>query len=135
ANPKTYKVKSEWINELWKVTQRELSSGFYYGIPSKCGQLFDARRRIPQYKFVGEVVSYDKAKHLVTIRQRNVIKKGDELEFYGPNFVHTKSIVKEMWNEEGTLIERAPNPMELITMFLDVKVQPQNMIRRKVRAY
>jgi putative protease len=131
SDPTHYQLKQEWVDELWKVAQRELATGFYYGMPSEREQLFGARRRIPKYKFVGEVISYDEAKCLVTIRQRNVITKGDELEFYGPNFVHVKSTVKEMWNEDGVLIKRAPNPMELITMSLNVKVKPGDMIRRK----
>ncbi|MDR1521824.1 MAG: U32 family peptidase [Streptococcaceae bacterium] len=136
ADPQNYKVSQKWLEELWKVAQRELSTGFYYGLPSEYDQLFGVRRRTPQYKFVGEVIFYDGEKHLLTIRQRNVIKKGDELEIYGPNFVHVKSIVKEMWNEDGVLINRAANPMELITIslnVLNVKVNPGDMIRRKQR--
>ena len=35
------------------------SDRFYYGTPSENEQLFGARRKIPEYKFVGEVVAYD----------------------------------------------------------------------------
>lgn len=130
-NPETYELQKEWVEELWKVAQRELSTGFYYGRPTESEQLFGIRRRLPKYKFVGEVVFYDEKKQLATIRQRNVITKGDELEFYGPNFVHSKAIVGELWNGEKELIDRAPNPMELLTMAIDHPVKPGEMIRRK----
>ncbi len=50
--------KDDLINELWKVAQRELATGFYYQTPTENEQLFGARRKIPQYKFVGEVVDF-----------------------------------------------------------------------------
>ena len=82
------------INELWKVAQRELATGFYYKTPTENEQLFGARRKIPQYKFVGEVVDFDPATMTATIRQRNVILEGDHVEFYGPGFRHLNVISK-----------------------------------------
>ena len=46
--------KQDLIDEMWKVAQRELATGFYYGTPSENEQLFGARRKIPEYKFVAE---------------------------------------------------------------------------------
>ncbi|WP_207785043.1 U32 family peptidase C-terminal domain-containing protein, partial [Listeria monocytogenes] len=66
------------------VAQRELDTGFYYGTPDENKQLFGARRKIPEYKFVGEVVDFDAETMVATIRQRNVITEGDQIEFYGP---------------------------------------------------
>ncbi len=40
-----------------------------------------ARRKIPQYKFVREVVSFDNAEREATIRQRNVIMEECRVEF------------------------------------------------------
>lgn len=40
------------------------------------------RRKIPVYKFIGEVLSYDEASGIATVRQRNHFKIGDEIEFY-----------------------------------------------------
>ena len=71
-----YAIKDDLINELWKVAQRELATGFYYQTPTENEQLFGARRKIPQYKFVGEVVDFDPSTMTATIRQRNVINEG-----------------------------------------------------------
>ncbi len=40
ADPDNYVCKQEWIDELWKVAQRELSTGFYYHVPTENEQLF-----------------------------------------------------------------------------------------------
>lgn len=89
-----YAIKDELIDELWKVAQRELATGFYYGTPSENEQLFGARRKIPQYKFVGEVVAFDSASMTATIRQRNVIMEGDRIECYGPGSVILKRLLR-----------------------------------------
>ncbi|HFU6090444.1 peptidase U32 family protein [Streptococcus pyogenes] len=124
-----YAIKEELIDELWKVAQRELATGFYYGIPTENEQLFGARRKIPQYKFVGEVVAFDSASMTATIRQRNVIMEGDRIECYGPGFRHFETVVKDLHDAEGQKIDRAPNPMELLTISLPREVKPGDMIR------
>lgn len=124
-----YAIKDELIDELWKVAQRELATGFYYGTPSENEQLFGARRKIPQYKFVGEVVAFDSASMTATIRQRNVIMEGDRIEFYGPGFRHFETVVKDLHDADGQKIDRAPNPMELLTISLQREVKPGDMIR------
>ena len=123
-------IKPALVDELWKVAQRELATGFYYQTPSENEQLFGARRKIPQYKFVGEVVAFDGQTMTATVRQRNVITEGDEIEFYGPGFRHFTATVKDLKNEEGERIDRAPNPMELLTMTVPTIVEPGDMIRK-----
>lgn len=122
-------IKEDLINELWKVAQRELATGFYYGTPSENEQLFGARRKIPQYKFVGEVLAFDSDHMTATIRQRNVILEGDRVEFYGPGFRHFETFIKDLHDAEGHKIDRAPNPMEILTITVPQEVKPGDMIR------
>ncbi|MDH6365569.1 putative protease [Enterococcus sp. PF1-24] len=131
ADPENYVCKQEWIDELWKVAQRELATGFYYHTPTDKEQLFGPRRKIPVYKFIGEVLSYNETTKIATIRQRNHFSVGDEIEFYGPGFHHFHQSVVEMWNEDGETIDRAPNPMMILTMPVLEPVKPGDMIRKK----
>ncbi len=64
-----------------------------------------------------------------TIRQRNVIMEGDRIEFYGPGFRHFETVVKDLHDADGQKIDRAPNPMELLTISLPREVKPGDMIR------
>lgn len=130
-DPENYVCKQEWVDELWKVAQRELATGFYYNTPSENEQLFGARRKIPEYKFIGEVLSYDEDTKMATIRQRNLFEVGDEIEFYGPNFHHFEQTVTEMQDETGESIDRAPNPMMIVTMPVAEPVQVGDMMRKK----
>ena len=69
---------------------------------------------------------------MATIRQRNHFSVGDEIEFYGPwEFHHFEQTVEEMWNEEGESVDRAPNPMMLLTMQVKEPVEVGDMIRKK----
>ncbi len=122
-------VKQDLIDELWKVAQRELATGFYYSTPTENEQLFGARRKIPQYKFIAEVVSFNEKTMTATIRQRNVIKEGDRVEFYGPGFRHFETNIEDLHDAEGNKIDRAPNPMELLTITVPQAVQPGDMVR------
>lgn len=131
ADPENYVCEQAWIDELWKVAQRELASGFYYNTPSEEEQLFGERRKIPEYKFIGEVMAYDEAEKMATIRQRNHFSVGDEIEFYGPGFEHFEQNVSEMWNEAGEAIDRAPNAMMILTMPVAQAVRVGDMIRKK----
>lgn len=124
-------IKQDLIDELWKVAQRELATGFYYHTPTENEQLFGARRKIPEYKFVGEVVAFDEATMTATIRQRNVIQEGDAVEFYGPGFRHFDAVIENLHDSEGNKIERAPNPMELLTIRVPQPVQAGDMIRNR----
>ncbi|MBO0440251.1 peptidase U32 family protein [Candidatus Enterococcus ikei] len=130
-DPENYECKQEWIDELWKVAQRELSTGFYYHVPTDEEQLFGERRKIPQYKFIGEVMAYDPETKVATIRQRNHFSVGDEIEFYGPGFNHFHQTVEVMYNEDGESIDRAPNPMMILTMPVEEPVAVGDMIRKK----
>ncbi|MEG0255706.1 MAG: U32 family peptidase [Vagococcus sp.] len=130
-DPENYVCKQEWIDELWKVAQRELATGFYYQTPSEDEQLFGKRRKIPVFKFIGEVLDYDKETKIATIRQRNHFRVNDDIEFYGPGFTHSHQIIKEMWNEDGEAIEKAPNAMMIVKMPVENPVKPGDMIRKR----
>ncbi len=88
-------------------------------------------RKIPEYKFIGEVMAYDEQTKVATIRQRNHFSVGDEIEFYGPGFHHFEQTVLEMKNEEGEAIDRAPNPMMILMMPVVEPVQVGDMMRKK----
>ena len=76
-----------------------------------------------------EVVAYDDATQTATIRQRNVINEGDQVEFYGPGFRHFETYIEDLHDSKGNKIDRAPNPMELLTIKVPQPVQAGDMVR------
>ncbi len=130
-DPDHFEFKQEWEDELWKVAQRDLATGFYYGTPTENQQLFGKRRKIPKYVFAGQVLDYDEETQIATIQQRNNFAVGDEVEFYGPGFTHIKQIVEQLWDEDDQPLNRARHPMMTIKMKVDTPVQPLNIMRKR----
>lgn len=130
-DPDHYEFKQEWEDELWKVAQRELSTGFYYGIPSEGQQLFGKRRKIPAYVFIGQVLAYDEETQIATIQQRNHFGVGDEVEFYGPGFTHLHQTIDSLWDENDAPIDRAAHAMMIVKTKVNAPVKPFDMMRKK----
>jgi len=129
-DPENFKFNQEWEDELWKVAQRELATGFYYGTPTEDQQLFGKRRKIPGYTFIGQVLDYDKATGIATIEQRNNFGVGDEIEFYGPNFTHHTQVIEALWDEDGETIDRARHPLMKVKMKVTQPVKRLDMMRK-----
>ncbi|RKQ35683.1 peptidase U32 family protein [Oceanobacillus halophilus] len=131
ADPDNYEFKQEWEDELWKVAQRELASGFYYGMPTENEQLFGKKRKIPAYTFIGQVLDYDAETQMATIQQRNNFGIGDEIEFYGPDYTHVNQTIDALWDEDGNPIERAPHALMQVKMKVAYPVKPMDMMRKR----
>ncbi|SFG31400.1 peptidase U32 family protein [Sporolactobacillus nakayamae] len=130
-DPEHFSFDPAWDEEIWKVAQRDLSTGFYYGVPTEKEQLFGKPRTIPKYTFAAQVLDYDPDTHIATLEQRNNFGVDEEVEFYGPGFTHFKQTVRDLWDEDGEPIDRAPNPMMTVTMTVDAPVEPYFLMRKK----
>ncbi|MGX7108738.1 peptidase U32 family protein [Facklamia miroungae] len=132
-DPEHYQIKQEWSDELWKIAQRELSTGFYYDEPSEKEQLFGKRRRRPEYSFIGEVLDYDPDTAIATVQQRNNFKVGETIEFYGPGMRNHQEILDKMWDDTGEEIEVAPHAMQIVTMKVSQPVAKHDMLRKHLK--
>ncbi len=131
-DPENFEFDQAWEDELWKVAQRELATGFYYGTPTEDQQLFGKRRKIPRYTFIGQVLDYDEETGIATIQQRNHFAVGDEIEFYGPNFSHHTQVIEELWDEDGEPIDRARHAMMTVKMKVNQPVKKLDMMRKLI---
>lgn len=130
-DPANFRVKEEWVEEIWKAAQRSLTTGFYFGQPTAQDQLFGKPEKLPKYDFAALVLDYDPKTKVATLQQRNNFGVGDEVEFFGPQLENFKQTVTEMWDEEGNPLDRAPHPMMIVKMKLDRPVRPYDMMRKR----
>lgn len=124
-----------YLEEIKKCTHRKFTTGFYFNRPDENEQIYNSNTYIRSYTFVGKVIEYDVDNHIVTIQQRNKFCVGDEIEFMatdGENYVTT---VKEMWNEEGNLVESAPHPKQVIKFKIDKEFPKNTIIRLKSKEF
>lgn len=129
-DPENYELDQALVDELWKVAQRELATGFYYGVPTEEQQLFGERRKIPRYTFIGQVLDYDPETQIATIEQRNNFGLGDRVEFYGPGFTHHTQEIEVLWDEKGNEIDRAPHPLMIVQTKVSEPVAKLDMMRK-----
>lgn len=130
-DPENYQLDPAWVDELEKIAQRGMSTGFYYETPDASDELFNADRKRPDYTFAGDVIAYDENTKQVTIHQRNNFGRGDTVEFYGPHFTHHSQIVEDLRDEDGLEIDRAPHAMQVVTFTSETPVKPGDLMRCK----
>ncbi|WP_113671272.1 peptidase U32 family protein [Vallitalea guaymasensis] len=126
---------SYYLDEIKKCTHRKFTTGFYFKRPDENEQIYNSNTYIRSYTFIGKVIEYNSAEQMVTIQQRNKFCVGDEVEFMatdGENYVTT---IKEMWDEEGNLVESAPHPKQVIRFKIDKEFQKNTIIRLKSKEF
>ncbi len=131
-NKLTKKEEAYHLDILNRCANRESKSQFFSKLPDVKDQYFQGREEKTNKDFLGIVLFYNEETKTVTIEQRNYFKKGDKLEFFGPNSEPFDYIVNNIYNEKNEEIEVANHPQMIIKLPLDQKVEPFTMIRAKM---
>lgn len=131
ADPDNFIFKEEWMDELAKCANRETDYGFYEGLPGYQQQLFNETRQKPSHDFAGMVLNYDEETKMVTLQQRNFFKVGDEVEFFGPNIDNFTVKIKEIYDEEGNMIDAARHPLQIVRFQVKEPLYRYNLMRKE----
>lgn len=132
AEGKDFKIRASWLEELEKVSHRAYTTGFYYGSPTAKDQIYGSSSYIQTSDFVGLVRSYDAKNGYAVVEQRNNMKKGQEIEVFGPKNESFRQIIEEMYDDAGEMIEVAPHPQQIVKMKMAKPVEPYTILRRDV---
>ncbi len=122
--------KHKWTEEVSKASHREFTTGFYLGKADKNTQIYEKSSYIRDYDFVGFILEYDAKEGVATVEQRNRMFVGDDIEIMGPGRETFVQRIKWMKDEKGDYVESAPHPQQVITMPVDKRVNPGDMLRR-----
>ena len=116
--------------EIKKAENREVSVGFYQGLPTKNEQLYDNRSEIPTQEYIAFVLDYDPLTKRAIIEQRNHFTVGEKVEVISP-LVSFKMTINKMFDAaSGEEIMVAPHPLQKIIIETDCKLHPADMIRK-----
>lgn len=132
ANPDSYTVDHNSLNEIKKASHRPFTTGFYFRKPTAQDHQYSDSHYIREYDFVGMVRGYDKDNGLVEVEQRNPFGVGDCLEIIIPGEDYIKYKVNTLLDENKEPILRAPHPQQTIYLPMDREIKPFSMLRRKV---
>ncbi len=130
-DPSGYTFDPVYLDEVKKVSHRELSTGFYFGRPQE-GQIYNTSSYIRNYDFVGIVVSFDRETGIATVEQRNRMFTGEEIEVLSPEGRFFTQKIHSMKNINGEEIDSAPHPQMTVYMPLDREVPKFTILRKKV---
>ena len=113
-DPANYKYDPSHFNELCKASHREFTHGFYYNKPTDKDQNYLTSDYTRDYSFVGLARETDPETGLTTVEQRNKFSIGDTIEVFGPYTPYYEETITEMYDEEGTPVESAPHPQQIL---------------------
>ncbi|TCI29482.1 U32 family peptidase [Exiguobacterium sp. SL-10] len=130
-DPEGFAFNPAWEEEIWKAAQRELATGFYYGVPTENEQLFGKPRAIPQYAFAARVISYEPSTQMATLEQRNHFRRGEEVEFFGPGCVRFSQRIDELYDESGERLETANQAMMTVRVKVEQPVATDFIMRKR----
>lgn len=129
AEGDNYKVRPEWREELEKVSHRPYTTAFAFQEPDHEAQEYEKSQPEQPYDFVGLILKKDEETNQV--QQRNHFKVGEVLEYLTPKGKVGNMTVEKLINKEGEEVEKAPHPLEELTMKASVLLPAFTILRRK----
>ena len=120
----------KYLLDIKKAENRLTSHGFMEGMTTINEQLYNMRSEKPTQEFIGIVRGYDKENFVATIEQRNHFIPGDHVEVFSPNFGSMQFVVEDIKDEEGTVLDAARHPKQILKIFVPFEVSEYDMIRK-----
>jgi len=117
---------------LARVANRESSSQYFKGYVNFNDQYYNGRTEFSNQDFLAQVLSYDFKTGVATIEQRNYFKVGDTVNLFGPNNVDIDFKIEKIETEDGTSVEVANHPKEILKINVPIEVSKDFMIRVKI---
>lgn len=116
--------------EIAKCTNRQFTTGFFFGKPSKEAQIYNSSTYQKEYTYLGLIGGKDE-KGRYRIEQRNKFSVGETIEVMKPNGENCLVLVNGIWDAHGVPIESCPHPKQVIFVDLGCELDAFDILRRK----
>lgn len=125
--PERY-LPDEWIREeIYKVSHRPYGTGFYFGQPK---QETENGGYIRDYEVVAIVKGHRGGRLL--LEQRNRFCEGDEVEILQPGKAPIKTVINDMRDENGSILESACHATMAVSVASQTVFLPGSFVRRRL---
>ncbi len=129
-SPEKYRANMEWYKEeIGKCTYREFTTGFYFGKPTAETQIYDSNTYVKNYTYLGTVEEV-REDSCFRIEQKNKFTVGETVEVMKPDGRNLEVTVKAIYDEDGTPVESAPHPKQVLWVDLGIETEIYDIIRR-----
>ena len=130
-DPEEYKKNLAWYKEeIGKCTNREFTTGFYFGKPGADSQIYENSTYITNYVYLGRVDQVDE-RGRCRLEQKNKFSVGEELELMKPDGRNIPVTVAGIWDTEGNFQESCPHARQIIDVVLGFVPEPYDILRRR----
>ncbi len=130
-DPALYEQNLEWYKEeIGKCTNRDFTTGFYFGKPGPDAQIYDNSTYIKNYTYLGTVEETDE-RGFCRIEQKNKFSAGDEVEIMKPDGSNVRAEVKGIYDEDGCSLDSAPHPKQILYIDLNAGADKFDILRRQ----
>lgn len=131
-NKETFAYNKDYKMILERCANRDSCVQFFDGNYGSDCNYYNGRVEISNQDFLGLVRDYDEKNKVLTIEQRNYFKIGDEVEFFTPDNIMIPFKIKEMYDEDGNLLDVARHPKQIIKIPCDIPLKEYDMMRIKI---
>ena len=129
-NPDKYQANLKWYREeIEKCTNRQFTTGFYFGKPDESAQIYGSSTYQKNYTYLGtveQVMPDGKCR----IHQKNKFWLGDEIEIMKPDGQNILVKVLGIEDEEGISMESAPHARQVLYVDLGAELKEYDILRR-----
>ena len=131
SNPQHYEYNSNYEKILMNCANRDSVVQFFDGIYDESCQYYNGRIEVSNQDFLGVVLGYDTNKKQVLLEQRNYFKKGDIVEFFGPNTAPFTFEIDKIIDETDCEIDIVRHPRQVVKIPISKELEVDSMIRIK----
>ena len=124
-----YEYNINYENILSKVANRDSYVQFYDSNYSNDCNYYNNRIEVSNQDFLGVVKDYNNG--IVKLEQRNYFKKGDVVEFFGPDDMGFEYTINEIYDEDNNLIDVVRHPKQIVYLKVDKPLKEYYMMRIK----
>ena len=129
-DPEEYRANLAWYREeIGKCTNREFTTGFYFGEPGPDSQIYENSTYITNSVYLGRVDAVD-GEGRCRLEQKNKFSVGEELELMKPDGRNIPVTVRGIWDMEGNPQESCPHARQIIDVDLGMAAEPFDILRR-----
>ena len=131
-HPNDYKPTQMLIDELYKNSHRDYTTGFFFG--EKDSVCLESAQPKCDYEFSAEVIDYNKEKKMLFVEMRNRFKKGDVLEILSNNdkYWNKQIQIDEIYDEKGNLIDDVKLVQQRVYIPTEYELTARDILRKRL---
>lgn len=131
-NTLTKSDEEYYLKVLNRCANRESTPQFFDKLPGVNEEYWQGRTEISNQDFLGLVLDYNEETKEATIEVRNYFKKGDEVQFIGPNIETFNYTINTIYNDQDEIIDICRHPKSIIKIIVLKKLNKFDMMRLKI---